>query len=221
MCRSCAGLSSLSKMTTSTAELRAFRRQLVELAAADERCRVRGGPLLDHLHDDVAPAASARPSSSSSECSASSFFDRRSARPTSAARSRGSLPREDAIYLENSSTRSHGITPARTSNGASPQASTMVDGSPAGVGPASISTSMPSPNDAATRSGVAAGGSPGDIRAGRRDRVARSSRQRPRDGVPGTRTATRPVDRWTSLHKREDAGMMSVSGPGHPRDAMR
>ena len=51
MCRSCAGVSSLSKMTTSTANARALRRELVELAAADERGGIGRRPLLNHLHD--------------------------------------------------------------------------------------------------------------------------------------------------------------------------
>ena len=52
MCRSCAGVSSLSKMTTIGGDPRAFRRELVELAAADERRGIGRRPLLNHRQDD-------------------------------------------------------------------------------------------------------------------------------------------------------------------------
>ena len=87
--RSCAGLSSLSKTTTSASASAQAAASAVDLAAAEERRRIRPGVLLEHARArPSAPAAAARPASSSSECSGSKWREDPVKRPTSAARSR-------------------------------------------------------------------------------------------------------------------------------------
>src|SRR5262249_44465296 len=57
-------------------------------------------------------------------------------------------------------TSCHAMAPARISRGSSPAPSTMVDGGPPGVRPASTSTSIVSPRARTTLSGSSVGGSP-------------------------------------------------------------
>ena len=108
MCRSCAGVSSLSKTTTIGVGLGAGRGERLDLAGAEKRRRIRLRPLLQHRRTTCAPAACARPASSSSDRSASSRRARPAINPTSAARSLaerratgrgmpGSLPRNGAL----------------------------------------------------------------------------------------------------------------------------
>ena len=86
--RSCAGDSSLSKMTTSTSASAQARASSSTLPLPDEGGGIGLGALLQHAqHDRAAPAASARPASSSRECSASMRRVVPVTRPTSAARS--------------------------------------------------------------------------------------------------------------------------------------
>ena len=87
--RSCAGDSSLSKMTTSARASSHAARERDHFAAAEKRrwIRFRASPASTR-RTTYAPAASARPASSSSECSGSNWREDPLKSPTSAARSR-------------------------------------------------------------------------------------------------------------------------------------
>ena len=183
------------------------------------------------LSTTVAPAASASPASSSIECSASSFFDRRRTRPTSAARSRGPpsrsarrhgvASREDAIYFENSSTRSHGTrrrerVPARRR---SRRRSWME--APRVSGPHRSAHRCRSPNDAHDALRRRGWRIAGEIGARRRDGMPGTARQRPRHGVCGHANGHFSRRKMHVVAQCGDAGMISVSGPGQPREASR
>ena len=195
MCRSCAGVSSLSKMTRSAANARALERELVELAAADERRGIGRRPLLDHLHDDRRaggfgkPARARRSSAPHPVFSIAEGPDRRAQRVRAARRRAcrrfgGQAEKMPFIskILARAPTESRRLERAlerlRSRRRWSMEA-------PPASGPESISTSMPLPNDATTLLGRRRWRITGDIGARGRDRVAGTARQRARHGICG------------------------------------
>ena len=160
--RSCAGVSSLSKITTSTsisaAEVASVlilpEPRKVEASGFGRSCRTRS--------TTSAPAACARPASSSSEFSASRRRAWPVINPTSAARSGRATPDRPAERCVRSADIAECLPTesrrARTRVGDAPETSTIVDGAPPGVGPASISRSIRSPSERSTSSGSAVAG---------------------------------------------------------------
>ena len=88
--RSCAGVSSLSKMTVSTRASSHMSASEVTLPLPRNVAGSGLGRSCNTRRATSAPAAAARPASSSSECSGSKLRDEPLKSPTSAARSRGS-----------------------------------------------------------------------------------------------------------------------------------
>ena len=139
ICRSCAGVSSLSKITRS-------RRSRRRRRPAPRACRCRGtwphpGARAPAAREGttLAPAASARPASSSSDRSASTRRIGPVIRPTSAARSAPSCGCVKGSSMRHGSRgpSRNGTAPARTRTGGSARASTIVEGGPPAVGPPS------------------------------------------------------------------------------------
>ena len=131
--------------------------------------------------------------------------------PTSAARSLTS-----AILA-----RRPGTAPSRTSRGSSPCASTIVDGAPPGVGPASRTTSTSAPNAWTTAGAFVAGGEP-DRLALVAVNGAPSARATARAiACAGTRTATLRSDARTPAARSRWASTSIASGPGQNRAARR
>ena len=120
--RSCAGLSSLSKMTTSTSSSSHDGGERLDLAAAEERRRIRPRPLLQHAENDRPRRRRrrGRPARRASVRDRPGARIARLKRPTSAARSahrtcveranppRAARGRRRAHHSSDSSTRSHG-----------------------------------------------------------------------------------------------------------------
>jgi hypothetical protein len=89
------------------------------------------------------------------------------------------------------------------------------------VAPASINTSMLAPSDAATCSGVDAGGFTGDIRARGRDGVAGTVREQPGHAIgrhANGNSSRRQVYIVAQARRCRDDQRQR---PGHPRDASR
>ncbi len=149
----------------------AFRRELVELAAADEGGRVGRRTLLNHLQHDGCAGRLGEPGellervfrvvllrSAKRQTDERGSFARPAVAPCGA---RVGMASE--CHIQRSKILARAPTRSRRRERApdtSPVASTIVDGRPPGVGPASINTSMRSPSDRTTSSGVDAGGSP-------------------------------------------------------------
>src|SRR5439155_4853257 len=123
------------------------------------------------------------------------------------------------VRLAHALTSSHAMAPARSSRGSFPPTSTIVDGGPPGVGPASSRRSIFSPSARATSSGLAGAASPLRFAL-----VAVSGRPQARQSwrvtsCAVTRTPTRPLPQDTDRASVSGAAMTSVSGPGQNLDA--
>ena len=128
-----------------------------------------------------APAARARPASSSRRMSGSTDREVRVTSPTIAARSLGgSFDRAPRLLMlaSDSNTRLHGTAPARTSRAGVTRASTIVDGAPPGVGPPSMTSTRAARADAPDLGHATGGCRTARIRAGGGDRAAERLRQR-------------------------------------------
>ena len=171
-----------------------------------------------------APAAAARPASSSSECSGSKWREEPLKRPTSAARSRGSCApvREDEVRI----TRrilARGPTPSRRRDAAPDGPRRARRWSTAGrPAPARHrrESRRAAPSAAATSSAVTAGGRPARLalvavmHAPNAADSARATR------CAGTRTPSVPRGASAAAIPRA-AGTTIVSGPGQNADASR
>ena len=194
--RSCAGLSSLSKMTTSAPQLVARRGERLDLAAAEERRRIRLRPLLQHAQHDGGAGGRGEAGQLVERMfgieltgRAAEETDERGAftagrRGRAPARRGGVKSGRRAHHWSDFSTRSHAIAPARTSRGPCASISTIVDGGPPGHGPASSSKSISSRPRRARSAPVTAGASPDRLALVAVTQKPKSARARARSRAP-------------------------------------
>ena len=149
--RSCAGLSSLSNMTTSIDASSHAVASDVDLAAAEEGGRIGLGPLLQHAKADLRARRCREPA----ELVERMFGIEMSLGVLEEADERRPFPRHPSDLI----TRSHGIAPSRISRSEPSRTSTIVDGAPPRVTPPSITQST-SGSASSTSLAATAGRSP-------------------------------------------------------------
>ena len=214
ICRSCAGVSSLSKMTTSTSVSAHGRGERLDLAGAEERRRIGLRPLLQHAQHDVArrPLRRGRRARRASARRRGAARGRRSARPAPRARA----PATASVCAAMPEPRPMQSRPRARAPASAPVTSTIVDGGPPRRRPGvDQQINARSPSARSTSSGSAVGRLAADVRAGRGDRTARrprTSRARRRCAARGRRRV--PVPPVTSRASDARRGTSSVSGPG-------
>ena len=131
ICRSCAGVSSLSKMTTSTSVSAHDAASVCDLAGAEKRRRIGLRPLLQHAQHDLRAGGLGQ----AGELVERSLGVEPPRAAGDQADERRALARRATARSQRMPERlSHEIAPARTSRGSAPVTSTIVDGGPPGVG---------------------------------------------------------------------------------------
>ena len=222
--RSCAGLSSLSKTTMSTSASAQAAASVATLPLP-RKVAASGRPAFCSTRSaTVAPAADARPASSSSECSGSKWRVSPVKRPTSAARSRvpGAVERDaarvTAAILARGPTRSPPRAPASARRRARRRSSTVAR---PGWSPRRTRSRSPRRTRRAPRCAAAAGGEPVRFALVAVTHPSSAPASARAAGWSGTRTATVPSSAGIPCPTSPVEVSTSVNGPGQNVSASR